>query len=58
MIAFRFLEQFFTERYIKKHNGVFEPEARLPVCYIGSLLMFAGQLYVILHTQRRVWKLM
>ena len=37
---------YLTALYIRRHHGVFEPEARLPLCYLGSLLMFAGQLYV------------
>lgn len=43
---YHFLNDYFTARYIRKHNGVFEPEARLPLCYFGSLMMFAGQLLV------------
>jgi len=44
MLSYHFLNDFFTNRYIRRHNGVFEPEARLACCYIGSLLMFAGQI--------------
>jgi hypothetical protein len=42
-----YLNDYITARYIRTHNGVFEPEARLPLCYLGSLLMFAGQMYVV-----------
>jgi len=44
MLSYHFLNEFFTNWYIRRHHGVFEPEARLPCCYIGSLLMFAGQI--------------
>ncbi|EJT98007.1 MFS general substrate transporter [Dacryopinax primogenitus] len=41
-IVSHYLQDFFTNRYIRRHNGVFEPEARLWMCYIGSTLNFAG----------------
>lgn len=44
MLSYHFLNEFFTNSYIRRHHGVFEPEARLPCCYIGSLLMFSGQI--------------
>ncbi|KZO90443.1 MFS general substrate transporter [Calocera viscosa TUFC12733] len=41
-IVSHYLQDFFTNRYIRTHSGVFEPEARLWMCYIGSILNFAG----------------
>jgi hypothetical protein len=44
MLSYHYLNEIFTKWYIRRHNGIFEPEARLPLCYVGSLLMFAGQM--------------
>jgi len=44
MVVYHYLNDWITNWFIKKNSGVFEPEARLPLCYFGSLLMFAGQI--------------
>ncbi|KAM0231625.1 hypothetical protein ACHAPO_008473 [Fusarium lateritium] len=37
-----FFNDFLTRRYVRKHNGVFEPEARLVTIYISAIPMIAG----------------
>jgi hypothetical protein len=41
-----FFNDFLANRYIKKHNGVFKPEARLPANYIAAVLMIPGLIIV------------
>jgi hypothetical protein len=37
-----FFNDFLADRYIKKHNGIFEPEGRLPAIYLANILMLIG----------------
>ncbi|KAF5972025.1 monophenol monooxygenase [Fusarium bulbicola] len=37
-----FFNDHLTRRYVRKHNGVFEPEARLTTIYISAIPMIAG----------------
>ena len=37
-----FFNDYIAKRYIKKHNGVFEPEARLTTIYISAIFMISG----------------
>ncbi|EEU34431.1 uncharacterized protein NECHADRAFT_97473 [Fusarium vanettenii 77-13-4] len=37
-----FFNDYLTRRYVGKHNGVFEPEARLVTIYISSIPMIGG----------------
>ncbi|KAF7554453.1 hypothetical protein G7Z17_g2925 [Cylindrodendrum hubeiense] len=37
-----YFNDYVTRRYVRKHNGVFEPEARLYTIYISSVFMIAG----------------
>ncbi|EWZ33018.1 hypothetical protein FOCG_12569 [Fusarium oxysporum f. sp. radicis-lycopersici 26381] len=37
-----FFNDHLTRRYVRKHNGVFEPEARLMTIYISAIPMIAG----------------
>jgi hypothetical protein len=39
-----YLNDWILQRYIHTHQGIFEPEARLPLAYLGSLFAIAGQL--------------
>ena len=41
-----FFNDYLARRYVKRHNGVFKPEARLPANYIGSFLMIPGLIIV------------
>jgi len=43
-VVSHYLQDLFTNHYIKTHHGVFEPEARLWMCYIGTTLNFVGLL--------------
>ncbi|THH16395.1 hypothetical protein EW146_g4245 [Bondarzewia mesenterica] len=38
-----------ARKYIANHNGVFEPEARIPLAYVANLLMIAGQILLGLY---------
>ncbi|THH06076.1 hypothetical protein EW146_g9726 [Bondarzewia mesenterica] len=38
-----------ARKYIANHNGVFEPEARIPLAYVAGLLMIAGQILLGLY---------
>ncbi|WZH46689.1 major facilitator superfamily domain-containing protein [Fusarium acuminatum] len=37
-----FFNDYLTRRYVRKHSGVFEPEARLVTIYIAAIPMIAG----------------
>jgi hypothetical protein len=37
---------FMANRYIKRHNGIFKPEARLPANYIAAIVMIPGLIIV------------
>ncbi|KAH6989000.1 major facilitator superfamily domain-containing protein [Ilyonectria sp. MPI-CAGE-AT-0026] len=37
-----YFNDFVARRYVRKHNGVFEPEARLYTIYISSIFMIVG----------------
>lgn len=37
-----FFNDYLTRRYVRKHDGVFEPEARLVTIYISAIPMIAG----------------
>lgn len=37
-----YFNDFVARRYVRKHNGVFEPEARLYTIYISSVFMIVG----------------
>ena len=41
-----YFNDFLALRYVKKHKGIFKPEARLPACYIGSFFMIPGLILV------------
>jgi MFS family permease len=41
-----FFNDYLANRYIKRHNGLFRPEARLPANYIAAVLMIPGLIIV------------
>lgn len=41
-----FFNDFIANRYIRRHNGVFKPEARLITNYIASFFMIPGLIIV------------
>lgn len=41
-----FANDYLARRYVRKHNGVFEPEARLPMIYISGTLMAVGLIVI------------
>jgi MFS family permease len=41
-----FFNDFLANRYMRKSNGIFKPEARLPACFIAALLMIPGLIIV------------
>ena len=41
-----FFNDWLANRYIKKHNGIFRPEARLTVNYLGAFFMLPGLILV------------
>lgn len=41
-----FFNDYLANRYVRKHNGMFKPEARLWTCWIGALLMIPGLIAV------------
>jgi MFS family permease len=41
-----FFNDYIFNRYLKRHDGFFKPEARLPTCYIAAVLMIPGLIIV------------
>jgi len=41
-----FFNDALANRYIRKHNGIFKPEARLPTNFIGAFFMIPGLIIV------------
>src|SRR5262245_17221214 len=41
-----FFNDFIANRYVRKHNGIFKPEARLVTCYIAAGFMIPGLIIV------------
>ncbi|KAL7273525.1 hypothetical protein RUND412_003620 [Rhizina undulata] len=41
-----FFNDFLANRYIRRHNGAFEPEVRLWTCFIGAFFMIPGLIIV------------
>ena len=41
-----FFNDILADHYVKKHQGIFKPEARLPTCYIGAFFMVPGLVLV------------
>ena len=41
-----FFNDYLAIRYVKRHHGIFKPEARLPTCYIASFFMIPGLIIV------------
>ncbi|GAA6036099.1 hypothetical protein JCM8097_006614 [Rhodosporidiobolus ruineniae] len=49
-----FLNDAAANRYIRKHNGLFKPESRLPVFFLASFLMIPGLVIVGQALQRQL----
>jgi len=41
-----FFNDFLANRYVKRHHGIFRPEARLPTCFIATAFMVPGLIVV------------
>ncbi|KAL9056530.1 MAG: hypothetical protein Q9162_002906 [Coniocarpon cinnabarinum] len=37
-----YFNDFLADRFVKRHGGIFKPEARLPACYLGAFFMIPG----------------
>lgn len=41
-----FFNDFIANRYVRKHEGIFKPEARLVTCYVAAAFMIPGLIVV------------
>ncbi|GJN89514.1 hypothetical protein Rhopal_002501-T1 [Rhodotorula paludigena] len=49
-----FLNDWVAARYVRKHNGIFKPECRLPVYFLSAFLMIPGLIIVGQALQRQL----